>query len=128
MQATSVTTTTKTLVTSVPKGVDATFPAETANTVGSTSPFGKNANKVKATSGEPVSFVPPPPPPTPTTSPAATTKGGDDGGFKQDVEEIVDDVKGWLDKSTGGVSNKVILGVSVGVGVPFLVAIIVALV
>jgi hypothetical protein len=59
-----------------------------------------------------VSYVPPPPPPT--TSPG----GGDgDGGFFDDVGDV-------FNGETGGVSNKLIIGLSVGLGVPFLAALI----
>jgi len=37
---------------------------------------------------------------------------------------VVDDVKGWLEGSTGGLGNKVLLGVVVGLGVPVLVGVV----
>jgi hypothetical protein len=118
---TSVQTSTLTLVTSVPSGVTATFPASIVSSVASTIPFGTQAKSISSTSGLPTSFVPPPPPPTSTSSSssaASSSAGG--GGFGSSVEEI-------FDGQTGGVDNKLIIGLSVGLGVPFLIAVGVAI-
>lgn len=115
-QTTSLLTSTLTLVTAVPSGVTATFPASTALAVPTTIPFGKQANALSATTGVPVSYVPPPPPPPPTSS-ATTSAGGGGGG-------VLDDVGKVFDGETGGVSNKLIIGLSVGLGVPILAAVI----
>jgi hypothetical protein len=96
LQSTSKNTVTKTLVTAVPSGSEATFPATTQNTVVSTIAFGTNIHEISATSGSPVSYVP-----TPSPGSSSIIKG-----------------------ETGGVSNKVIIGVSVGVGVPVLITIV----
>lgn len=101
LQTTSKYSTKQTLVTSVPSGVKATFPVTTQNAVAKTVAFGKNAQAMSTTTGMPVSFVPPPP--SSTHGPGIT---------------------GFVDGKTGGVSNKVILGVSIGVGVPVLMAIV----
>ncbi|KAF8858413.1 hypothetical protein BDZ45DRAFT_674010 [Acephala macrosclerotiorum] len=98
LQTTSKYTATSTLVTSVPSGSTATWPATTQNSVASTIAFGTNVKNLESTSGTPTSFVP-------TTTP---TSG----------------ITGVIDGETGGVSNKIIIGVSVGVGVPVLLAII----
>jgi hypothetical protein len=120
LQTTSVQTKTLTLVTAVPPGVEATFPQTTASTVGSTIPFGKGANTLAATSGSPVSFVPPPPPPS--TSPSASATG------QEGIGGVVDDIGEVFNGETGGVSNKLIIGLSVGLGVPFVAAVISGLV
>lgn len=101
LQTTTKSTTTKTLVTAVPDGEEAVFPESIQSTVPSTVPFGDGARKLVSVSGSPASYVPPPP--------SSTGFGDDsDGGF--------------FDKETGGVSNKVIIGVSIGIGVPALIA------
>jgi hypothetical protein len=100
LQSTSRNTVTKTLVTVVPSGSKATFVTATPGTSVSAIAFGKNINAISSTSGSPVSFVPP------TSSPTATG------------------IVGVLDGKTRGVSNKLIIGVSVGVGVPVLIGVI----
>ena len=105
LQSTSKNTVTKTLVTAVPSGSDATFPTTTQNTVASTIAFGTNVQKLTATSGSPVSYVPT------ASGPSATPSSR---------------ITGIIQGETNGVSNKVIIGVSVGVGVPVLLAIIAA--
>ncbi|KAK3302969.1 uncharacterized protein B0T15DRAFT_559532 [Chaetomium strumarium] len=120
LQTTSVQTKTLALVTAVPAGVEATFPQTTAPTVASTIPFGKAANTLTATSGSPVSYVAPPPPPSSSPSASASGKGGIGG--------VVDDIGEVFDGETGGVSNKLIIGLSVGLGVPFVLAVISGLV
>lgn len=96
LQTTMKSTSTLTLVTAVPSGSSATFPAVTANSVASTVAFGPSAHNLVVLSGSPTSYVP---------GSAATSSNS--SGFHNGV-----------DGSTGGVSNKVIIGVSVGVGVP----------
>ncbi|KAL6362126.1 hypothetical protein LRP88_05610 [Fusarium phalaenopsidis] len=97
LQQTSKYTTTRTHVTVIPTDSEAKFPDSVRNTVASVIPFGDGANKLAATSGAPKSFVP-----------SSTETGAPD-----------DDV-GILNQKTGGVSNSVIIGVSVGLGVPLL--------
>ncbi|KAK3690365.1 hypothetical protein B0T22DRAFT_528929 [Podospora appendiculata] len=106
LQQTTVKTSDITLVTSLPSGVKATFPATTATTPVATIPFGANAKSLAALSGSPTSFIPP------------SATNGVFGG----------NVTAFLDGSTGGVSNKIIIGVSVGVGVPVVIALIAGLV
>ncbi|KAK4035342.1 hypothetical protein C8A01DRAFT_48438 [Parachaetomium inaequale] len=125
LQTTGVLTSTKTTVTAVPSGQTATFPPSTALTVARTIPFGDGAQKLAATSGVPVSYVPPPPPP-PETS---TTKGGDNNGDgNSDIGDVIDDIGEVFHGETGGVSNKLIIGLSVGLGVPFVALLIFGLV
>ncbi|KAM5383706.1 hypothetical protein ACJZ2D_001695 [Fusarium nematophilum] len=105
LQTTSKFSTTRTLVTVIPADSEATFPKSVRNTVASTIPFGNDAKKLAATSGTPRSYVPP----SPTSS--AKTDGSDD-------EEQDENSTGQ--GKTGGVSDSVIIGVSVGLGVPVL--------
>jgi hypothetical protein len=97
LQSISVNKVTKTLTTSVPSGSTASWAATTQNTV-SIIAFGNNAHAINPSSGTPTSYVPGP------------TSG---------ITSIVDG-------KTGGVSNKIIIGVVVGVGLPLLLASIAA--
>lgn len=113
LQSTTKFTETVTLVTSVPSGSQATFPLTTLVSVPTTVPFGKEAIKLISSTGSPVSFVPPP---SPTASGKSSTNDKPSDGGSKDEPNLF---KG----ETGGVSNKVIIGVSVGVGLPVLMAI-----
>lgn len=93
LQMTLKSTSTLTLVTSVPSGSTAVFPASTLNSVPSPVAFGPSAHNLAVISGSPTSYVP-------GSAPTASS------------------IHNTLDGSTGGVSNKVIIGVSVGIGVP----------
>jgi Flp pilus assembly protein TadG len=97
LQTTSKYTTTKTLITSVPSGSKATFPATTVNSVANTIAFGTNVKALESSSGIPTSYVP---------TATASSK-----------------IEGILDGKTGGVSNKIIIGVSVGGGLLVLLAV-----
>ncbi|KAL2167198.1 hypothetical protein VTG60DRAFT_1610 [Thermothelomyces hinnuleus] len=119
---TTVLTTTKTYVTTVPTDVEPSFPQPTADTVPSTIPFGKNVNKLAATTGVPVSYVPPPPS---SSTAARTARHGND---KDGDGGVLDDIGDVLNGKTGGVSNKLIIGLSVGLGVPIFVAAIASLI
>ncbi|KAI8412469.1 hypothetical protein FOFC_05726 [Fusarium oxysporum] len=79
-----------------------TSPESVIHTVTSLIPFGNGANKLVAMSGAPSSYVPP------TTTPSAKENGKDD------------DSNGTSNERSGGVSKSAIIGVSVGLGVPFL--------
>lgn len=104
---------TSTLTTVVPSGADVVWPASIGqNTQVSPETFGSNAMSMTASSGKPVSYVPPPPTATSTSLGAEASDGS--------VSEVVND-------KTGGVSNKVIIGVSVGLGVPVIAAVIAGL-
>ncbi|EWZ84317.1 hypothetical protein FOCG_11741 [Fusarium oxysporum f. sp. radicis-lycopersici 26381] len=102
LQTTSKYTTTRTHVTVVPTDSEADFPESVSHTVTSLIPFGNGANKLVAMSGVPSSYVPP------TTTSSAKENGKDD------------DSNGTSNDRSGGVSKSVIIGVSVGLGVPFL--------
>ncbi|KAH7317955.1 hypothetical protein BKA65DRAFT_439132 [Rhexocercosporidium sp. MPI-PUGE-AT-0058] len=108
LQTTSKNKTTKTLTAMVTSGAEAVF--TTDNTIVSTIAFGTNAHKMSATSGSPVSYIP-----KPTKEGGAAQEGGGAGGNVFNGE-------------TRGMSNKIIIGVSVGLGIPVLVGIIAGLV
>ncbi|KAK2678527.1 Major facilitator superfamily [Fusarium oxysporum f. sp. vasinfectum] len=102
LETTSKYTTTRTHVTVVPTDSEADFPESVIHTVTSLIPFGNGANKLVAMSGVPSSYIPP------TTTPSARENGKDD------------DSNGTSNERSSGVSKSVIIGVSVGLGVPFL--------
>ncbi|KAI1151899.1 hypothetical protein F4825DRAFT_421180 [Nemania diffusa] len=112
-QSTSKVTSTRTLVLTVSDDSEATFPATTQDTIPTTISFANNVKVVNATGGSPVSYVPPPPPPT---SSAATTtgSGGEGQGGGSDDKPLGE---------TAGVNKGLIIGLSVGLGVPFLAAV-----
>ncbi|KAF2001729.1 hypothetical protein P154DRAFT_595775 [Amniculicola lignicola CBS 123094] len=113
LQATSQYISTTTLITFVAEDVDPTFPVTVQDAVPTTVDFGSSAQKLTATTGSPISYVPPPPPP----SSASTISSSSETGSPDDKESI-------LDGEVGGVNKKLVVGVSVGVGVPVLIAII----
>ncbi|SPO04378.1 uncharacterized protein DNG_07063 [Cephalotrichum gorgonifer] len=113
LQSTTKSTATKTLVTAVPSGSSAAFPETIQTTVSKTVAFGNGAQKILASSGSPVSYVPPPT----TSAPAPTSSGSGGGGADE-----------FFNSETGGVSNRVIIGVSIGLGVPVLIGAIAGLV
>jgi hypothetical protein len=97
-----VTTSTKfssTITTSVASGVEATWPVETSDAVDETVAFGAQAKTMRAVSGKPTPYVAPP---------------GEDGS----------DDDHSINGTTAGVSNKIIIGVCVGLVLPILAAII----
>ncbi|KAH9993274.1 hypothetical protein F4779DRAFT_232923 [Xylariaceae sp. FL0662B] len=104
LQTTTKATSTLTHITAIPAGSDATFPETTGTGVASPVPFGTNAVALAATTGSPVSYVPPPP----TASGAAGVSAEHPLG------------------TVGGVDKRVIIGVSVGIGVPVIAGIIAA--
>ncbi|KAF5966880.1 hypothetical protein FBULB1_11455 [Fusarium bulbicola] len=106
LQTTSKYTTTRTHVTVVPTDSEAEFPDSVSYTVTSLIPFGNGAKKLIAMSGVPSSYVPP------TTTPSAKENGKGD------------DSNGTSNDDSGGVSKNVIIGVSVGLGVPFLLGVV----
>ncbi|KND92546.1 hypothetical protein TOPH_02798 [Tolypocladium ophioglossoides CBS 100239] len=105
LQTVTKTVATRTLTTTVPSGSAVVWSTSSAS-VFSTVGFKKDAISMTASSGKPSSYVPPPPSSSNDSGPGASATAG------------------VLDGETGGVSNKVIIGVSVGVGVPVLLALI----
>ncbi|KAK3361757.1 hypothetical protein B0T24DRAFT_670749 [Lasiosphaeria ovina] len=86
------------VITAVTSGARPTIPPTAYLGTASPVAFGTKARVLDATTGVPVTYTPPPPPPP---TPPVTV----------------------LDGNTGGVPNRVTIGVSVGLGVPFLAAI-----
>ncbi|GAP84988.1 hypothetical protein SAMD00023353_3900210 [Rosellinia necatrix] len=109
LRTTSRVTSATTLVVTVPSGSEATFPATTRDAVPETIPFAENVKLVAATSGSPVSYVPPPPPPS--SSSAVTETVGPDGSGA------------GADGGGSSVDKNLVIGLSVGLGVPFLTAV-----
>ncbi|KAI2624531.1 hypothetical protein GGS21DRAFT_532733 [Xylaria nigripes] len=107
---------TKTSVVTVPSGSKATFPATTQTTISEIFPFAKNAKSIAAMTGSPVSYVPPI---TTTATSSASPGAGDSGrdGFNSD--------HGGKHSGTG-VNKPLVIGLSVGLGVPFLAAVVAA--
>ncbi|KAI1207670.1 uncharacterized protein F4807DRAFT_173895 [Annulohypoxylon truncatum] len=104
-QTTTKVTSTMTYVTSVASGVEATFPASTGTGVATPVPFGTNKKSIDATTGTPVSYTPPPP----------TSSGDSTVSAEHPLGEV------------DGVDKRIIIGVSVGVGVPVLIGIAVGI-
>lgn len=102
LQSTTRTVETRTLTTAVPSGEEATFPQSVQDMVTNTVAFGTGVKDIVSTSGSPTSYTPP-----------ATPGAGGNGVGKA------------LDGKVGGVSKKVIIGVSVGLGAPVIAAVIV---
>jgi hypothetical protein len=114
-------TVTETLTTAVPSGVDVVWDAVVDIAAFSDFTFGDDAKSLTSTSGPVRSFVPPPEP-TSTAPESSRTSGSELSDFTEAVKKVGEDVEDVLEGSTGGVSNKVIIGVSVGLGVPVLIA------
>lgn len=96
-----------TLTATITSGQSPVWATNTAqSTVTSPVPFGAKAMTMTASSGKPTSFVPP-----------IETSGSNEDGSKGSV----------IEGSTGGASNKLIIGLSVGLGVPLIVAIVAAI-
>ncbi|GKZ26426.1 hypothetical protein AbraIFM66951_004930 [Aspergillus brasiliensis] len=98
LQNTTSVKSTMTTVLTVESGVDATYPANTFASLTSAIPFGSNARRLGATSGTPVSYVPPTA--TATATGASSTDAGGDNEHHHSNR------------------NKLIIGLSVGLGVP----------
>ncbi|KAF2964160.1 hypothetical protein GQX73_g9414 [Xylaria multiplex] len=116
LQSTAKVTSTRTLVVEVPSGSKATFPATTQDAISETIPFAKNVKIVDATTGSPVSYVPPPPP---TTSSSTTTTAGSEGQSDASDDGTLGNIN--------GVDTRLIIGLTVGLGVPFLAAVAVGI-
>ncbi|KAF2477230.1 uncharacterized protein BDR25DRAFT_371252 [Lindgomyces ingoldianus] len=110
LQTTTQYTSTSTLVTVVPSGAVPSFPASTFDSVMRTVEFGAKASRIEGISGSPTSYVPPS-----STSPSINSSN---------TSLSTSSPTSNTDRKLGGVSNKVIIGVSVGVGIPALAAII----
>lgn len=109
LQSVQRTVITKTLMSTITPGVSVawtTGPASTFQTVD----FQDDAVTMTSSSGKPKSYTPPPPPPPPPTNTSSPTGSATD-------EPLIGEKSG-----KHRVSNAVIIGVSVGLGVPVLLA------
>ncbi|KAJ6441523.1 allantoate permease [Purpureocillium lavendulum] len=86
----------------------------TGVTAFATVPFPKDAMSFTGSSGAPKSYVPPPP----TTTSGASTNTGSASSTGTGIASL-------LDGESGGVNKKLIIGLSVGLGLPALIAIVV---
>lgn len=96
---------TTTAVLTVQSGSTEAFPTNTFTSVTTDIPFGTKVHKLAATSGSPTSYVP-------TTS--STASSGSNGGGST------------TNNHSNGNRDKLIIGLSVGLGVPFLAGLIIA--
>ncbi|KAL4982731.1 hypothetical protein BDW68DRAFT_182260 [Aspergillus falconensis] len=97
-----------TTVVTVGPDVEATFPVNTFSTLTAAVSFGDNVRSFGATSGTPVSYVPP----------QATSS--QTGGAESNGDESVDSGE----DSDNSNKNKLIIGLSVGLGVPAIIALV----
>ncbi|QKX58068.1 uncharacterized protein TRUGW13939_05189 [Talaromyces rugulosus] len=112
LQSTTTVKQTLTSVLTVPSGSSATYPASTHASVTSAIAFGSNVFSIAPTSGTPTSYTPP--------KPTSSSSGGTGGG------------SGSSDGGSGGGGglshrDKLIIGLTVGLGVPFLAIVIAGL-
>ena len=105
-QNTTKATFTKYHTTAIPSGVSPTFPESVHSSVQSTRPFGKSANTIKAMSGSPTAYTAPP-----------TSTSHHSGVGVSGIDE-----PGPLSKK----SKNVVAGIVAGLGIPLLLAAIVA--
>ncbi|ETS05604.1 hypothetical protein M419DRAFT_71725 [Trichoderma reesei RUT C-30] len=101
---------TKTLTSTITPGVSVVWSTATAASVFNTVAFKDNAVTMTSSSGKPKTYTPPPPPQTSTSLPSGSSSPGDD------------DASAEGKSGSHRVSNAVIIGVSVGLGVPALLA------
>ncbi|GLA46269.1 hypothetical protein AnigIFM63604_009741 [Aspergillus niger] len=107
LQRTTSVKSTMTTVLTVKSGIDATYPASTFSSLTSVIPFGSDARRLVSTSGTPVSYIPPTVTATSSSNPATDN-----------------DHRHHNHRSN---NNKLIIGLSVGLGVPAVIAIASAL-
>ncbi|CEL01837.1 hypothetical protein ASPCAL01414 [Aspergillus calidoustus] len=106
LQTTTATERTMTAVVTVESGVTPSFPERTHSTLSGAIPFGANVRKLPAVSGPPVSYVPP----------RETGDAGVSGNSSGDGD--MDD-----DDDGDGNDEKLIIGLSVGLGCPMLIGV-----
>lgn len=118
-------TVTEMLTTAVPSGEEVNWDDTVNAAVETPHAFGKEVRSFEATSGLPISFVPPPPPPPPATSSAEAEEDEDED--EEGVQKSGSDGNDENEDGEGGSSGPnipLIVGLSVGLGVPVLLAII----
>lgn len=116
-------TVTETLSTAVPSGQDVDWDETAGVQALSPSTFGSGAHSLEATAGRPVSFVPPPPPATSSASPDDEDEEDSEDGSSSSNNNS--SKSGDSDDEGGNGPNlPLIIGLSVGLGVPVLLALI----
>lgn len=108
-----------TSVLAVESGSTVTLPTNGVSALVTGIPFGSKSQRLDAISGTPTSYVPPPPPPPPPTSTAAMASATSTGNTAGNGS--------GSNGKTSGSNDKLIIGLSVGLGVPFLAAILAGL-
>ncbi|KAK1249997.1 hypothetical protein MKX08_010000 [Trichoderma sp. CBMAI-0020] len=103
---------TRTLTSSVASGAPVVWSAGPTSTFQKVD-FPADAVTMTSSSGTPKSYTPPPPPPTTTASPSSPSSSSSSSGEKSGKHRV---------------SNAVIIGVSVGLGVPVLLAAVAAII
>lgn len=104
-----------TAVLAVESGSTVTLPTNGVSALVTGIPFGSKSQRLDAISGTPTSYVPPPPP-TSTSATASATSPGNTAGMGSGSSG-----------KTSGPNDKLIIGLSVGLGVPFLTAVLAGL-
>ncbi|RYP45817.1 hypothetical protein DL768_007870 [Monosporascus sp. mg162] len=113
LQETTKVVSTKTLVTAIPSGSSAAFPASTDSVVANVVPFGTNIKSVLATTGTPTSYVP-----QETNQPEGPEDSEQEGPLP-----LGGSLGGSLD-GVRGIDTRIIIGASVGGGVLLIAAIV----
>lgn len=111
LQSTVQVTSTSTAIATVSDGQAATFPATTSAGSPSTVAFGKGVQKVKASSGSPVSYVPP------ATTSSSSSGSSSTGGVSGGIGDAKNDYNGLSEKN-----KKLVIGLCAGLGGALLVA------
>ncbi|KUL89772.1 hypothetical protein ZTR_00502 [Talaromyces verruculosus] len=115
LQNTTIYSAVVTSVLAVESGSTVTLPTNSVSALVTGIPFGSKSQRLDAISGTPTSYVPPPPP-TSTAAMASATSTGNAAGNG-----------GGSSGKTNGPNDKLIIGLSVGLGVPFLAAVLAGL-
>ncbi|PCG97964.1 Hypothetical protein PENO1_022770 [Penicillium occitanis (nom. inval.)] len=119
LQNTTIYSAVVTSVLAVESGSTVTLPTNGVSALVTGIPFGSKSQRLDAISGTPTSYVPPPPPPPPPTSTAAMASATSTGNTAGNGS--------GSNGKTSGSNDKLIIGLSVGLGVPFLAAILAGL-
>ncbi|KAF1972785.1 hypothetical protein BU23DRAFT_599525 [Bimuria novae-zelandiae CBS 107.79] len=119
LQTTGQETEIRTLTTVVPSGKEVKWPKTLGviDSIPTTASFGENALSLASTSGSPTSYTPPP-----------TSKPQEGTGDDDNDSDVGSKASKIVNGKTGSVSNKVIIGVSVGAGAVVIISIIAAVV
>lgn len=109
LQTTVQVTTTSTTIVSVAEGEEPVFPATaTSGQVDTVTAFGEGVQKLKGSSGSPVSYVPP----------VATDSSDNEDGVSGVIDDAKDEYRGMSEET-----KRLVIGLSAGLGGAFLVAV-----